>query len=211
MIFNIPNFNTAMLLGTWEKELHNILKFINLNNYDHIICIGAAEGYYAVGFGRTHTNSKIITYEIESQYRNLLKQLANLNDINNVIFETHCDAIKLTQLINPISNNSNLIICDVEGAEIDILDPLKIKTLVDIPILVEVHEMYQKNCEEKMVKRFCDSHEITVIEGKKRELDDLPLELSFLKIIFSKKRILNLMSEGRPYPMNWLWMIPKTK
>ena len=49
MDFKVPDFNTAMLLGTWELELRETLQEILSINPSGVICIGAAEGYYAIG------------------------------------------------------------------------------------------------------------------------------------------------------------------
>ena len=50
MLFDVPNFNTAMLIGTWELELNEQISKLLDTKPTKIYCIGAAEGYYAVGF-----------------------------------------------------------------------------------------------------------------------------------------------------------------
>ena len=55
--FDIPDFNTAMMIGTWEKELHDF--FFNLEIQNDILCIGAAEGYYAVGLAKSFPDFEI--------------------------------------------------------------------------------------------------------------------------------------------------------
>ena len=76
--------------------------------------------------------------------------------------------------------------------------------------MVELHPMYVENCESIILNRFTQSHEISKIKGRVRTLDDLPTRaVSFLSLIFGKETILSLMEEGRPYPMDWLWMKPK--
>ena len=68
--------------------------------------------------------------------------------------------------------------------------------------------MYVKNCEKILLSRFASTHDAVVIKGKKRTIDDLPKELTFLKYLAPANRINSLMSEGRPYPMNWIWLKP---
>ena len=65
MDFNLPNFNTAMLIGTWELELKELFIKIFKKQYDDIICIGAAEGYYAVGFARKYPSANIHAFEVK--------------------------------------------------------------------------------------------------------------------------------------------------
>ena len=76
-------------------------------------------------------------------------------------------------------------------------------------ILVELHEMYAPGCTLELKKRFKHSHKIKEIKGEHREINDWPSKLNFLRFIFPEKLLLLFMDEGRPYPMNWLYMSPK--
>ena len=209
MKFDLPNCNTAMLLGTWEKELFHIIETIRHSSYSKIICIGAAEGYYAVGFGLIHNETPIIAFEEIPLYRSFLQKLAESNCVLNIKFEKRCNLVDLKNILDFNKNRNSLVFCDVEGGEIELLNPQKIASLKYSYILVEIHEMYQDKCEKTLIKRFSKTHQIEVIKGEERSLEDMPQHLTFLKYIFSQKKILSLMSEGRPYPMNWLWMKPK--
>jgi hypothetical protein len=203
--FDIPNFNTAMMLGTWEKELHTTVS--NLKPEGTIICIGAAEGYYAVGLAKLHLHTNVYAYEAQSLYRSFLQKNAHRNEVKNIIIQGMC---KISDLHNALDNTlgTSIILCDIEGGEIELLDLDKIPQLSNAYMLVEVHEMYVENCEKKLLSRFALTHEAIVIKGKKRTIDDLPKELNFLKYFVPKNRIKSLMSEGRPYPMNWIWFKP---
>jgi hypothetical protein len=206
--FDIPNFNTAMMLGTWEKELHSL--FSNFKLDGPLICIGAAEGYYAVGLAKVKKLSTVYAYETQKSYQTFLRKNALINEITNIIVRGTCDINSLHEVLNK-TTQTPLILCDIEGGEIELLDLDKIPQLCNAHILVEVHEMYVENCEKKLLSRFALTHEAVVIEGKKRTIDDLPNELNFLKYFFPRNRIITLMSEGRPYPMNWIWFNPLSK
>ena len=78
--FDIPNFNTAMMLGTWEKELHTILS--DLKPQGPFICIGAAEGYYAVGLAKLHKQTIVYAYEAQKVYRSFLRKNAQKIETN---------------------------------------------------------------------------------------------------------------------------------
>lgn len=43
---------TPKIIGTYELELHSIVNEILVSGYKHIIDIGAAEGYYSIGFAK---------------------------------------------------------------------------------------------------------------------------------------------------------------
>ena len=194
------------MLGTWEKELHEY--FFKLKTHTDIICIGAAEGYYAVGLSRLFPGSEIIAFEAQEKYRKLLVENAKVNKSDNIVVRGFCDCEELKSTLKTIAG-SPLIICDIEGHEIDLLDLDNVPELSKATILVETHEMYVKNCENLLIERFCCTHNYYVYHGKKRSILDLPNKCNYLKYIASKKEMLSLMSEGRPYPMNWVLLKPK--
>ena len=198
-----------MLLGTWEKELFHVIETIRHSSYSKIICIGAAEGYYAVGFGLIHNETPIIAFEEIPSYRSFLQNLAESNFLSNIDYKKRCNLDNLKNALDLDKKRNSLIFCDIEGGEIELLNPQKIASLKYSHILVEIHEMYQNECEKTLIKRFSKTHQIEIVKGKERSLEDLPPQLAFLNYLCSQKKILSLMSEGRPYPMNWLWMKPK--
>jgi hypothetical protein len=210
MKFNLPNFNTAMLLGTWEKELFQVIEVIKNSSYSKILCIGAAEGYYAVGLGLNHKDTPVIAFEEIPEYRSFLQNLAESNRLKNIRFKKRCNRENLKDSLDSDTGRCSLIFCDIEGGEIELLNPEKITSLRNSHILVEIHEMYQTNCEKTLIERFSNTHQIQIVKGQERTVTDLPPRLSFLNYICSQDKILSFMSEGRPYPMNWLWLTPKT-
>ena len=208
MLFDVPNFNTAMLIGTWEIELNNQISNLLESNPCDVFCIGAAEGYYAVGFATKLPKSKVYAFEIQSKYRQFLHKLSSANNCKNIEVHGECSTEVLNQYLVK-SNSSSLIICDIEGGEIELLDLNRVPSLKRSSILVETHEMYVTDCEKTLIDRFKKTHSFTVIHGRERTLQDLPNELNFLRLVSSSKKILGLMGEGRPYPMNWLYLEPK--
>lgn len=208
MIFNVPNFNSAMLLGTWELELEQQIFKLLANKPKKIFCIGAAEGYYAVGFASKLHASKVYAFEIQQQYRHFLHNLSATNNCTNIEVHGECTP-KILQHHLAKDSSSTFIICDIEGGEIELLDLNEVPALKKASILVEIHEMYVTDCEKVLIEQFKNTHSFTVIQGRKRTLQDLPKKLSFLRCISSSTKILSLMDEGRPYPMNWLYLEPK--
>jgi hypothetical protein len=207
MSFNIPNFNTAMLLGTWEKELANTINEFKEITPSSIICIGAAEGYYAVGLAKDYPNLTTYAFEQNIKYRILLNNLALENHCTNIKILGKCNNESLSKTLDK-SGEKPLIICDIEGGEIDLLDIHAVPLLENSFILVEVHEMYVQDCENVLLKRFSSTHESKIIGGSVRDIKDIPHKIKWLRLISSKSRLLNLMNEGRPYPMNWILFYP---
>lgn len=208
MLFDVPNFNTAMLIGTWELELNEQISKLLDTKPTKIYCIGAAEGYYAVGFAKKLPACNVYAFEMQEKYKSFLLNLSTSNNCNNIEIHGECTTNQLHQFLSN-DKESSFVFCDIEGGEIDLLDLNKVPDLKRTTILVEVHEMYVTDCEKTIIDRFKNTHSYTIIHGKERTLQDLPKKLNFLHFISSPSKILSLMGEGRPYPMNWLYLEPK--
>ena len=207
MSFDVPNFNTAMLLGTWEMELTETIAEFKEFNPSAIICIGAAEGYYAVGLALNFPKLKIDAFEQDIIYRNFLRDLTEKNQCTNINILGKCDGQTLAKTLSK-SGGTPLIICDIEGGEIDLLCIHDVPQLKSSFILVEVHEMYVEDCEKILLDRFSQTHVSRVIKGKVRGKKDIPHEIRWLSLISKKSSLIALMNEGRPYPMNWILFCP---
>ena len=73
-----------MMLGTWEKELHTTIS--NLKPEGTIICIGAAEGYYAVGLAKLHLRTNVYAYEAQSLYGLSSKKMLREMELKTLLF-----------------------------------------------------------------------------------------------------------------------------
>jgi len=59
------------LLGCYEMECNPFIEEICRRDYDQVINIGAAEGYYAVGLAMRMPRTRIIAFETSSRSRRL--------------------------------------------------------------------------------------------------------------------------------------------
>ncbi len=87
-----------------------------------------------------------------------------------------CDAEFLRRILN--ANGRTLVICDVDGAEIEILDLKAVPLLSKVDILVETHDLLRPGITEELVQRFGESHEIERLDSQLRSTDDLPAEVT---------------------------------
>lgn len=196
-----------MLIGTWELELLPVLNEIFKKKFSSIFVIGAAEGYYAVGFSRNLPNINIFAFEKQSDYRDKLERLKISNGSKNINVEGNCDS-KILKSHLQLGGENAFLFCDIEGGEIELLKIRLIPELAKTELLVEVHEMYVENCQQRLLDEFKDTHNHTIIYGKERQLNDLPDCCRILSFFSSETTVTNLMNEGRPYPMNWIWFQP---
>lgn len=189
---------TARLLGVYEAALAPVIETIVERAYPLVIDVGSAEGYYAVGLARRMPGARVLARDDNPAARALCATLAAANGVALQIEVGgrlgHADfAICAAQ--------PTVVICDIEGAEAELLDPDRAPGLRHADILVEVHEGMRPGLLAALQARFAPSHSATLIQPR-LEAATLPAwthELSDLD------RLL-LLWEWRASPTPWLWM-----
>jgi hypothetical protein len=168
-------WDPKMVVGSYEEEVHDVINDVICSAPAQIIDIGSAFGYYAVGFALKIANTKVIAFEaVEDPHWLQLSDLARINGVSDKIVQRGlCTPEELATTCTPES----FILCDCEGAEVDILDPAKIPALASCKMLVELHEFNGPNIIATLIARFGDSHEIRIIE----EADRNPSRYRILK------------------------------
>lgn len=186
------------LLGTYELELHPILKEILSSNYDKIINIGCAEGYYAVGFALNMPNAEVHGFELDPSARDRCRQLAELNGVSTRLrLHGACKPADLQGLVN----SKTLIICDCEGAELELLNPSEVKGLIEADILVELHDFIDPQISGVISERFSRTHHVRVVHSAERD----PAVYPALRSLGRREQLLAL-EEFRPGAMEWAFL-----
>ncbi|NCJ07959.1 hypothetical protein GS597_15885 [Synechococcales cyanobacterium C] len=192
---------TPKWLGSYECELHSVIEEIIKIGYDTIIDVGCAEGYYAVGMAFRIPQAYIYAYDTDFLSRKQVRRLIKLNNLESrICVKKFCSHNE----IEKIARNSTLIICDIEGFERELLNPIKCQILKKIDILVEVHEGFGKPLTINLLKeRFQESHLIQEIDAQSRH--------SWIKDneekIHINSKILSLATEeSRSNGQKWLFM-----
>lgn len=190
------------LLGCYECGLHNEWMRILRHGYDSIVNIGCADGYYAVGLARLLPGTRVFGYDLSPEALASCRQLAELNGVASRLqlsgefhgkdFARHTD-------------RNTLIICDIEGAERELLDPARFHNLRSMDLLVELHESTQHHTDTLIESRFAATHDITRIEAA---LPSTPLPVP-LREFDELDRLLALW-EWRIEPTPWMVMRVKT-
>ena len=194
------------LLGTYERELNPYIEMACIQNAECIINIGAGEGYYAVGMALRNLSSQIIAFESTELGQNNIVKLAKLNSVENrVKIYGKCKTENLEFWISQYSKI--LIICDVEGYELILLDPQHAPSLKTATVLVELHDFITEGISDTLISRFLNTHSIEKILQTKRARSEFPFRTLYINILPS--RYLDwTVSEWRPVKMSWLWMCP---
>ena len=195
--------HVAKLLGTYEQPIHSYITSISNKPYRNIINVGCAEGYYAVGFALLMKESKILAYDTNKLAQEACEKLACKNDVQdriNIFGELRHEDLTDSLLKDAI------IFCDIEGAEIDLLDPAIAPALKKVDLLVESHECLVPGVTNILKERFKETHDIQEVKDNgMREVENPPIWLGE----FSHLDQLLATWEWRSGPTPWLIMQSK--
>jgi hypothetical protein len=189
---------SARMMGVYEASLVPVIESIIARAYPLVIDIGAAEGYYAVGLARRMPGSRVLARDANPTAQTLCRALAALNGVADRVETsgrmTHADLAICT-------TTPTVILCDIEGAEGDLLDPAAAPALCAADILVEVHEFHRPGLVALLTDRFAPTHTITRID---RQIDASALP-AWMEELSDLDRLIALW-EWRAGPTPWLWM-----
>jgi hypothetical protein len=194
------------ILGTYELELASTIGLLCAEQPDWIIDIGAAEGYYAIGMAWRCPQTRVIAFEGDHAGRKLQEELAVLNHVDDRLhIEGFCDAAALRRALAVAS--SGLIICDIEGGELALLNPEILPELVENSwtLLVEIHDHVDATIADTLIVRFKATHAIEEIVSRPRRASDLPCSVR-CKLL--SRWVPAYLDERRPGPMRWLLLRP---
>jgi hypothetical protein len=111
-----------------------------------------------------------------------------------------CDDASLAEAIGDADDV--LVLCDIEGAEVEVLRPDAVPALKRADLLVEMHDIVRKGCSDAVRSQFAATHRIEVIPTRQRTDADFPRGMDL-----DPKTGRACMDEGRgPVPMTFFWM-----
>jgi hypothetical protein len=195
------------LLGIYERELAPLIDEACLQESELVVDIGAAEGYYAVGLAIRNPCCKVVAFETESRGRQCLREMAELNAvIDRLDIRGKCEASDLERAL--AGNLRSLVICDVEGYEVQLLDPAAVPSLSTAVILAEMHDFIHPGSTDLLYTRFANTHEIRQIFQEPRSRSDFPWR-TLVTALLPRSYLNWATSEWRPVRMSWLWMEPR--
>jgi hypothetical protein len=190
----------AKLTAAYEYELHRAAATWIEVGFDHVIDVGCAEGYYAVGFALKMPSTTVHAFDIDPAQRERCDVLASLNGV--------ADRVQIAGELTPADlgrfpEHGVALLSDCEGAERMLLDPARAPRLRGWPLLVELHDFIDPTITETICARFSSTHEIELIESETRD-EEPPPELSF-----ASRRQRTVMLSERPPGMRWAHMRPR--
>lgn len=152
----------ADVLGTYERCLHPIVEHVIETPPRLIIDVGAAYGYYALGFGFRCPESCVIAYEMDPTRASLMRKYRRRNGLE--------DRVEIRGLCTPESLKEDLrrtpdafVLMDVEGAEDELLDPAFLES-DQAEMVVELHEMFVPGVTQRLMARFQRTHHAELVK-----------------------------------------------
>lgn len=201
-----PHIGSA-LLGTLELEIRPMLDRLLAQEHDVFVNIGAAEGYYAVGFAKFGRAPRVIAYEGDRFGRILTRFMARRNGVaDRLDMRGYCDPAGLAGALAPFARPALLV--DIEGFEAAVLDPAVNPHLARSTMIVELHE-HELPMAELLRPRFAATHAVEETWSRPRTSADLPPRLGLAGIFFSPERLLAFTDERRGRAMRWWLLTPR--
>jgi len=184
------------LPGFYEEELHDFILALPGAGYTRVLNIGCAEGYYAVGIKRLLPEVRVLAYDINPAAQEACRALADKNAI-----EIEVGAEFKSEDFAQFASEKVLVWCDIEGAEIDLLDPTKPPALAGMDLLVELHPTLKGHTAGIVPQRFDTTHHIEIREARGHN----PILPPFLKQLGHLDQLLTQW-EWRSAPTPWAIM-----
>ena len=198
------------ILGTQELELHEAIDEIVAHDYQTILNIGAADGYYAVGLAMRLPQARVAAFEALPEFHPLIARTAAANGIvDRITIAGTCDAALLRSRLQAAEAPA-LIVMDIEGGEVDLLDPVTVPQLSHADILVETHDAFVPTATETLISRFRETHELVCYVARPRVVDDFPEHFLPGLRRWLPDLAVELMNERRTGLQRWLLLTAKT-
>lgn len=199
------------VLGTQELELAEPLEEIRARGYRTILNIGAADGYYTLGLAMRCLATRVVAFEMLSELRRVIEAGAMKNEVlARVRLSGRCDVADLRRELEQ-SAGPALVFMDIEGGELELLDPAAVPALTSTDILVETHDFAAPGCTEAITSRFEATHDVRRYTSRTRVLADFPQGFLPLLPRVLPRLALDLMDEHRPETQHWLFMTSKRR
>jgi|UniRef100_UPI003784AAD6 hypothetical protein len=190
------------IIGAYEHELHGLLhRLASAKEYDLIVNVGAAEGFYTAGLALLFPKAKVVSFEADEGRTRFCRNLCQINQVwERIETRGHCSAEDLAML-NPLGRV--LVWMDIDTGERMVLDPAKVHWLRDADILVELHDCMEEGITPLIQGRFESTHRIEKFTSRGLEYARYPL---LRELLFHE--IEALVGDDRRGLQDWFFMEP---
>ena len=162
----------AKLIGCYEQPLQPHIEAAIAAAYPVILNIGCAEGYYAVGMARRMQSTRVLAFDLNPKAQEVSAALAAKNGVADRV---QVGALFQTDDFAAYRDQRALVLCDIEGAEDGLLDPVAAPALASMDLIVESHEGLRPGITAELMRRFAATHDtVLVTDDGQRSLENAP-------------------------------------
>jgi hypothetical protein len=180
----------AKLLGIYELEIAAVFAAeLARDTLTSFIDIGCADGYYAVGMPVAQARLTSHGFDIAGSARDLCAEVAALNGVAQRVRIAGRFSADSLGGIGGTGAAGAVVLCDIEGAEAELLDEALIARLAAATVVVEVHEYGRPGLSDALRGRFAATHHLTRVDQQPRDVPDVAPAA---------------VSEFRPSDLHWL-------
>lgn len=198
----------SMLLGIYEKEvLEEILSIQNKHKVKYFIDLGAADGYFGIGFLYKKFFKHAFLFDISKNARYIIKKNAEINNIAQDITINGKVESSLYEYLTSDQIKNSLILIDIEGMEFDLLSNKFLDEVNNAFLIIELHDHFFSDGEKllrKLIKNCNNYFETRLIYSGGRDTSSFK-ELND----FNDHDRWILCSESRASRGHWLILEPR--
>jgi precorrin-6B methylase 2 len=188
------------LLGSYERELSDVIAYVLQQPYSAIVDIGCAEGYYAVGLGKHLTGARIYAFDTDQLALTNCQKMANINNVE-VVVGGFCDKEYLLQLD---LGKKALLFMDCEGYELNLIDAEVAKSFSQHDFLIESHDFINLETTQRLLQAFSCSHTCQIVQSVDDIIKAYQYDYPELKEFNLAERRM-ILAEKRPRIMQWIF------
>ena len=197
---------TPKWLGSYEWEIQDLVERMCGEQYDNIVNVGSAEGYYAVGLAWRSPQSSVIAFDTDPLARREVVELAKQNGVNDRV-----EVGSACWQLDWVPPGKNLLFVDIESVMGGLLIPQTTPYLLQFDILVKLHELARsaRDLEGLLRVRFAATH---VIE-RRTQTDRIDWQTQNYKVWrkrLTEEEVLRAINEFTIEHPVWLWMHVRT-
>lgn len=160
-----------MMLGLYEHAFQRALEaLIATRNYDLIVDVGSADGFYAVGLAMRCPHARVVACDTEARARQATMAMATCNGVSDrVSVRGFCSDRDLVEIASQARRA--LILSDCEGYERQLFPEGSGGALARHDVAVEVHDWIDYRISPQLKAVFRESHDVEIVRAQ----DDLEL------------------------------------
>jgi len=190
----------AKLLGVYEREIAWVFERAIAQRVPAFIDVGCADGYYGVGMACASPATTTYAFDLAPSARELCATTAAFSGVAPRVRIGR----RLTHAaLAALPTDGALVLCDIEGAEVELLDAHAARLLARAVVVVEVHEDQRPGAGERLRAAFARTHDATAVAQQPRA--ERPAALHG----FSPQELACALHEFRDPRLHWLVLEPK--